>query len=465
MSLLFHRKQHAHFPWQSFMSYAVLILFLIILGVLGSAVFRQNPKLLENSEFQVSLLGLIVFVGFFINRIAPKTIVPSFVWVIFAGMALQPFLSIFTEHMHLLTVTMEIFASIILFAGGLNIRLKSFQKWFFPILILSLLGVFLTAIMFSFVLYGLSSSFGILSPTLLPSIVILSFALASTDPTAIIPMLKNLNFKREFVKQIAVSESALTDVSGSIFTKFLLAAFLSAPAFQNNGLAGYFSPLFRKSTYDAFALQIMTGILVGYLGFVFIKSFYNSYKLDGEDHIDPALLIAVPIFTYSLGSTLAGAGFLAAFIAGLLSDLSGELKKASSFYEDFLDHLVNPFIFIILGALIPVGILIQYAPIGILAALVFIIIIRPLVVFISLLPWLFKHKFVLEDLLFLSFVRETGIIAAILLIIASSNEIIQSDFVIAVGMWIILITLVVEPPLTPLLAKKIGMLEKPVLSK
>jgi NhaP-type Na+/H+ or K+/H+ antiporter len=61
--------------------------------------------------------------------------------------------------------------------------------------------------------------------------------------------------------------------------------------------------------------------------------------------------------------------------------------------------------------------------------------------------------------LFLSFIRETGIIAAILLIIATTYDVIQSEFVIAIGMWIILLTLIIEPPLTPWVAKKIGVAE------
>jgi hypothetical protein len=53
-------------------------------------------------------------------------------------------------------------------------------------------------------------------------------------------------------------------------------------------------------------------------------------------------------------------------------------------------------------------------------------------------------------------IRETGIIAAVLLVIATSYEIIKSEFVIAMGMWVILLTLIIEPPLTPILSKKIG---------
>lgn len=414
---------------------------------------KEEQHFLHEVDFQLFIFGSMLFIGYYINRIAPKTIIPSFVWAIFAGMAMQPFLGFFTNDVESLKIMMEVFGAIILFAGGLEIPFNNFQKWFMPIATLSLLGVIATSIGFAFVLYWFMSMTGEFSPALIPSILILAAALASTDPTAIIPTLKDLKFKRPELKQIAISESALTDVSGSIFTRFLLLALISAPTISN-GILPYFIPLLQKSTYDAFALQIISGILVGYIGYAIIKKFY--YSQDQKEEADPALVLSVPIFTFVLGNILGGAGFLAAFTSGLLTDVIGGIKKVSHFYESILNHLIKPFIFIILGALVPVSTLVELAPIGITAGFIFMFVLRPLVVFISLSPWWYQGVFKFKDLLFLSMIRETGIIAAILLVIAATYNIIESDFVIAIGMWVILLTLIIEPPLTPYVAKKIG---------
>ncbi len=443
--------------WMSFVPYTLLICFLLFLSISGRIVLSENPSLVRVDEFQVFVLGSILFVGFLINRVAPRTIIPSFVWVILAGIALEPILGVFTRDMGLLSIVMELFAAIILFTGGVEIPFKNFKKWFFPIASLSIIGVLLTAVIFSVMMWGLTTALGIFEPAIIPSIVILSVALASTDPTAIIPLLNVMKFKRNYIKEIAISESALTDISGSILTRFLLLAFITTPIFNSN-VFNYFSPLLERGTYDAFALQIMSGILVGYLGYSLLKRLYDLNS--SRRHADPALLLSIPIFTFVLGNALGGAGFLAAFVAGLLSDLSGELRRASQFNEDLLNHLIYPFVFIILGALVPVQILIEYAPIGIVASVFFILIIRPVVVFCSLFPWYLEHRFRFEDLVFLSMIRETGIIAAVLLVIASSYNIIQSDFVIAIGMWVILLTLILEPPLTPILAKRIGITKR-----
>ncbi len=442
---------------QSFIPYFLLTAFLVVASLFGRIFLETNAEVIFESEFQVFVLGTILFVGFLINRIAPQTIVPSFVWVIFAGIALEPLVGIFTRDISILRIVMELFAAIILFSGGIEIPFKNFKEWFFPIATLSFLGVILTSIIFSAVMYGLAVWLNIYEPGLMPSIVILSIALSSTDPTAIIPMLNVMKFKRTFIKEIAISESALTDISGSILTRFLLVAFLTTPVIGNN-VFNYFAPLAAQNTYEAFALQIVSGILVGYVGYRLMKSLYSMKTPGRGSHskTDPALFLSIPVFTFVVGNLLGGAGFLAAFVAGLLTDISGEVKEAFVFNESLLNHLIFPFIFIILGALVPLDILLAYAPIGILATIIFVLLLRPFVVLCSLFPWLLNHRFQFEDLIFLAMIRETGIIAAVLLVIASSYNIIESDCVIAVGMWVILLTLIIEPPLTPILSKKIG---------
>lgn len=439
---------------RTFGPYLALIAALIPLSFLARTAVKNAPHLLEDGDMRLFVVAALLFIAYVINRIAPRTAVPSFVWAIFAGMALQPLLSFFTGDIGSLKTVIEVCGALVLFAGGLEIPFASFKRWFFPIASLSLIGVLVSSVLFAFVLMLLIQALsGSVDSALLPTIVILSAALASTDPTAIIPTLKLLRFKRPALKEIAVAESALTDVSGSVITRFLLLAVIGAGG--GAGILSYFTPLFQKTSYDALALQIISGILVGYAGYAVLRSFYGK---DRDAQEDPAMLIAVPLFTFGLGNALGGAGFLAAFASGLFSDAAG-MKKVTHFYASLLDHLVKPFIFIMLGALVPVAVLMKTAPLGILAALLFMFLVRPLVVFISLAPWLTKAKISGRDILFLSFIRETGIIAAVLIIIAAANAVIVSEFIIAVGMWVILLTLLIEPPLTPAVAKAIGVAE------
>jgi len=71
-----------------------------------------------------------------------------------------------------------------------------------------------------------------------------------------------------------------------------------------------------------------------------------------------------------------------------------------------------------------------------------------------------------QELLFISFVRETGAIPAVLLVTLQSqmsNSPALAEFLgqgmLEIGMWVILLSLIIEPMLTPFVAKKLGVAE------
>jgi cell volume regulation protein A len=62
----------------------------------------------------------------------------------------------------------------------------------------------------------------------------------------------------------------------------------------------------------------------------------------------------------------------------------------------------------------------------------------------------------IRELLFISFVRETGAIPAVLLVTAVARMTTPVDGLVEIGMWVILLTLVIAPPLTPYVARRLG---------
>ena len=56
----------------------------------------------------------------------------------------------------------------------------------------------------------------------------------------------------------------------------------------------------------------------------------------------------------------------------------------------------------------------------------------------------------------MSFIRETGAIPAVLILVAVGSGVTGSEYIFAIGMWVILLTLIIEPPLTPWLARRLG---------
>lgn len=66
--------------FRSFIPYIILISFLSAISFVVRGSFQDAGHFLKDADFQLFILGGMIFVGYYINRIAPKTIVPSFVW-------------------------------------------------------------------------------------------------------------------------------------------------------------------------------------------------------------------------------------------------------------------------------------------------------------------------------------------------------------------------------------------------
>ena len=56
--------------------------------------------------------------------------------------------------------------------------------------------------------------------------------------------------------------------------------------------------------------------------------------------------------------------------------------------------------------------------------------------------------------------RETGAIPAVLLVTAVSRMTTPVNGLVEIGIWVILLTLIVAPPLTPSVARKLGVAER-----
>jgi cell volume regulation protein A len=125
-----------------------------------------------------------------------------------------------------------------------------------------------------------------------------------------------------------------------------------------------------------------------------------------------------------------------------------------------IDGAAKPIIFLLVGALVDVHALIAFAPVGIVVGLIFMFVMRPAMVFLMLGAYGFwgnsRGGLSIQELLFISFVRETGAIPAVLLVTAIAQMTPALNGLIEIGMWVILLTLVIAPPLTPYVARKLG---------
>lgn len=443
--------------------------YVLVLFVLAAAFLLAGfaPPLYhffqKSAEGQIAEIFFIVASVFLLSAAAfyssRRMQLPSFVMAIAFGLAAKPFLNPIVLNGDLLGVFVGLGATLILFGGGLETPFKNFKRLFWKIFSLSFLGLFINAWLFSLVVFAICKWMG--HPISTQAAVLLGAVLASTDPAAIIPLLKNLRFKNRFVKDLVVSESAVTDVTGTLLT----VAFLSiiTKGLDYSSISEWYMSIFSVENGSLLGLQILIGVAAGALGFGLLKLLHNRKRLSGTEHeVDSAIFLFVPIFIFAVAISLGGSGYLAVFVAGLVFSLTNKLRATETFFNFLVEGFMKPIVFIFLGALVDVPALLSYAGVGLLTALVFMVFLRPLIVFISLGAWRYigKDRLSIRDLIFISFIRETGAIPAVLLTTIIGLKLSGLNGLVEIGMWVILTTLIIEPILTPWAAKKLGVAEE-----
>lgn len=444
-------------------NYGLIVLMLGISWLISQgAVQLLHSRFFDHGEHlemvPIFLDIVIVFtLGFIAYELAKPTIIPSFVIAIFFGFVSQNILIYITQNEIALSILTTIGATLILFGGGLETPFNRFKNLLGPILSIAFFGTILTALTFSLSLNWLNSVQELSMPV--AAIVLLGISLASTDPAAIIPSFKSLQFKEPRVRHIAISESALNDVVGALITGVFIALFVSK--FQASSILDAYHYLITVKNVLEILKVVAIGTAIGVFGYIILHSWSKwKEKIESDGEADAALFLAVPLFTYTVAAALGGNGFLAVFVAGLLFQLRDHIKHVENFFNHTIEGFMKPLIFMLLGTLVNIQSLQEYALPGIGMAIIFMCILRPLAVFATLSPFMFGgHALKVKELLFLSFVRETGVIPAVLLVSIKVAGIPGSDAALAIGMWVILLTLIVQPPLTPYIAKKLGIAE------
>lgn len=446
----------------SIMKNYILIVLLLIGGWLTSHVtgslVSSGLAHANDATLLAFLEAIIILVfGFLAYEIAKPTVIPSFVLVIFIGMIERPSLLPLTEHTPLLTLLTTVGASFILFGGGLDTPFRRFKVLLLPILSIAFFGTMVTAFLISLSFKEIAENLNIVTPV--GAIVLLGAAIASTDPAAIIPSLKSLVFKNPRVKDIAISESAINDVVGAVLTGVFLT--IIGGGVSAESIAGLYQSLFTAETGVEVVRETLVGTLVGVVGFFILHGWSRIKRLSGSGgEADAALFMAVPLLCYFVAMFFHGSGFLAVFVAGLLFQLEDHVSHVEHFFVHTIEGFMKPLIFMLLGATVDIDTLLAFATPGIITGLVFIFIIRPIAVFATLLPFSRgRHQITLREMLFLSFVRETGVIPAVLLMGLLASGISGTEIVVPVGLWVILLTLIIEPPLTPLVARLLRIAE------
>jgi potassium/hydrogen antiporter len=333
--------------------------------------------------------------------------------------------------------------SFILFHGGLGLSLSVLRPVALGLGLLAVPGVVLTALV-----TGAVATLAFDVP--IEAGLLIGAVLAPTDPAILIPLFERLRVRAK-VAQTIVAESALNDVTGAVLA-------LAVAGFAIEGEGSLAAPL-GEFVVD---LALSTGLGAAFGVALALLISTRRLGLSRESPILAVLLVvAASYFTIDYAG---GSGYLGAFLAGFIVSNMDELRlgmhshrelEMRSFAAAVADVMVV-FVFIALGANIPFDTIADEAlpALATLAALIFLA--RPLTVVACLLPDR-RGRWRREELAFLSWTRETGVVPAALVGILVAEGVRQESELITVVALAIVVTLALQSTTKGWLARRLGL--------
>ncbi len=392
--------------------------------------------------------GIILAVGTLSGLVAQKLKVPDVVVFLLAGTALGPAA---TGLLHFRTDSalnqlILIFGSCyILFDGGASLRLRVLKEVWITITLLATAGVLITA-----VITAVAAHLILAVPAMVA--LLLGMAIASTDPATLVPIFRQIRIK-DRVAQTVMSESAFNDATGAIGTFAVLAVAAGT---------GEFSP--RAMALDLLwqsGIGILAGAVLGYAAAFLIA--HGKYAFLAE--YAPAVTLMAVIGAYLGADGLQASGFMAVFVFGIVlgnKDAfgfrmpSGEAKKLDE-YVATTAFLARMFIFILLGSQVNFELMNRYLAGGVAVVVVFMLIARPAAVFLCAAPDR-RAKWSLNELLFMCWTRETGVIPAALAGLLVGMKAPGAEIIASITFIAIMMTILIQGTTTKWLAGKLGLL-------
>ena len=405
---------------------------------------------IELAKHALLSCGLVLAVGILTALLAQKIRIPDVAVFLVAGMAIGPQTLglIDVKAASALNQIILLFgASYILFDGGAALRFNVLRQVWITIVIIATVGVVITA-----AITGIAAYYVLGLPLIVA--LLLGATLAPTDPATLAPIFRQVHV-RDRVAQTVMSESAFNDAVGAIVTFGILAVAMGTGEFS---LKSSLFDLLKQS-----AIGIVAGAVLGYLAALLIAhkrwAFLAEYA--------PVVTLMAVIGAYFAADGLQASGFMAVFVFGIVlgnKDSFGfemepdEARKLNEFVMTTA-FIMRLFIFILLGTQVDFGLMNQYAVGGVIVVTIFMLVARPVTVFLCALPDR-RARWSLNEMLFMCWTRETGVIPAALAGLLLGMKAPGAQVIASVTFIAILMTILIQAPTTRWLAAKLHLLDE-----
>lgn len=408
----------------------------------------MNNEISEMIHHVMFLLIFILCLGMLFGRAAGWLKLPDVALFLVAGMIVGQGLHLVTETSSSFTnqFILTIGSALILFDGGRNIRLSGLKKIWLTLTLLSVPGVLITCAVVAAAahwLLGIPMMYAVL----------LGAIISSTDPATLIPVFKQIKIRTK-VRETVESESAFNDATGSILTFTVLAMVTGGQAFS------------LSSSLLQFIETAVGGIVVGaVVGFI-LAYITGHLKLGWLRDYATIALVVTALGTYWLGETFHVSGFMATFTAGLIwgnadlfkLNLNDKHQEMAHFSEN-ITVIMRMLIFILLGSQVNFKVIYANLWPSLAVIAIFMLIARPLTVLACALPDR-KAKWDRNEILFMFWVRETGVIPAALSGMVAGMGVKYADVIASVTFLAVLLTILLQAGTTAYVARKLGIEEK-----
>ena len=290
--------------------------------------------------------------------------------------------------------------SVILFSGGMDTKFKEIRPILSPGIVLSTVGVFLTALFTGLFIWYLSGM----------SWTNIHFPLI----TSLRPMLE--------------LESGSNDPMAYMLT-IVLIQFIQSDGMGTGNIIG------------SFIIQFLVGAAAGYILGKLAILILNKINIDNQS-LYPILLLSFVFFTFAITDLLRGNGYLAVYIAGMMvGNHKITFRKEIATFMDGLTWLFQIIMFLMLGLLVNPHEMIEVAVVALLIGVFMIVIGRPLSVFLCLLPF---RKITLKSRLFVSWVGLRGAVPIIFATYPVVANVEGSNMIFNIVFFITIVSLIVQ---------------------
>ncbi|HUQ53288.1 MAG TPA: sodium:proton antiporter [Gammaproteobacteria bacterium] len=399
----------------------------------------------------LATLAIVLGAGVVAASVAKRLGLPDIVLYLLAGVLLGPVLGWLdvapgsTLNQFILTAG----AAYILFDGGTTLRFRVLQEIWLLLVVLATIGVAITGAVVALAAHWLLG---------LPVLVaaLLGATLASTDPATLVPVFRHVKVK-ERVAQLVMSESAMNDATGAILTFTVLALLEAASRGGGVSLSGALVELLIAA-----GVGLVTGAACGYAAAALVAG--GRSPLPRE--LRGLITLLVVAGAYSLAVSFGGSGFMAVFTAGVMlmnyesfgHVLDGGERHQLELEIGNLSLLFRVLIFVLLGSQVDFALIERYLLPGMGIVAIFMLVARPATVFLCALVDR-RAGWTRDELLFMSWTRETGVIPAALVGLLAGRGAPNIDAIGAVTFIAILATILIQASTTRWWAARLGLLE------